>query len=756
MPAILSGVNAKGEENFRPLIETVLIDLLRVAADAPVEWPAASLILSVFGQSFIQHVNNSSSTSTSSSKGPSSQGNSSSGRNACPNTRAIALESLITLAGGMYQLEKIRYSTRKTGCIDIVEVRSALSAFLSSPILGLYNLTLTTDDSPNTMAPVDHVKQREFAFKLISRLRYTYFDGLSLAAKRFHLMTWLHEINQELSSTNPGPNDERRKQLEEMRKNLLIEFASTHHSISGNAPWLPPPRGAGVLSATGGPMSVSGGGGGCSGGTRAGLISPAASEPSVAWGSGPLSDIKLALYTGYGMGVDSRRKKTARAHRLATKIAPTYSHIPIGFDVLYMQIVKLVHDPSLAIRTRAIRGLSTLVEIYPECIPVPTIKEENSGNLNASDLISIIPLRLMDNSPMVREAAVELASRLVTIPTSGNYSVFLAKLFKHLINRVLDLQISVRKRAIKSLQNLLLLNQHSDNPEETRHASQTIILSSKQNFEACVTLLRRSNDEESIKQKIVMETFTSLWFTPLSTSDPLKLALLLERHARNICETVLHVRNRVAGVVEDFMKSILNQDGPEKAAQVDAAASQIVEFLVKMIQRLHNANWHVSNCQFHPKHNRESESTTKPNCECSGQPADGLSPSNTFLLLSMIAKPRPQLLLQHVPFITKMITSIMPPNSGSVPDGNALSYAIEIIEPCCFQVASKGGTNLSQLFPNGTVSLEDCLVYLLQRHCRVVVDASLSCLATIVNHLTKDYTRVAVCFANFYGKFFLS
>lgn len=62
----------------------------------------------------------------------------------------------------------------------------------------------------------------------------------------------------------------------------------------------------------------------------------------------------------------------------------------------------------------------------------------------------------------------------------------------------------------------------------------------------------------------------------------------------------------------------------------------------------------------------------------------------------------------------------------------------------------------SQLFPDGTVALEDCLVCLLQRHCRVVVDASLSCLAIIVNNLTKDYTRVTVCFANFYGELFHS
>lgn len=142
-------------------------------------------------------------------------------------------------------------------------------------------------------------------------------------------MSWLHEINQELTSTSPALNEERRKQLEETRKNLLIEFTSTHHSISGIAPWLPPPRGAGFGIV-----------GGVAGGNRAGLISPAASEPSVA-GERLLSDVKLALYTGYGMGADLRGKKTAHAHRLATKIVAKCPHAPIGFDVLYMQIVKV-------------------------------------------------------------------------------------------------------------------------------------------------------------------------------------------------------------------------------------------------------------------------------------------------------------------------------------------------------------------------------------------------------------------------------
>lgn len=151
-------------------------------------------------------------------------------------------------------------------------------------------------------------------------------------------MTWLQETNQELASTAPLPSEERRKQLEEIRRTLLLEFASTHHNISGTAPWLPPTRSA------------------AGSGNRAGLISPAASEPS-ATGERPLTDTRLALYTGYGMGADTRRRKTARAHRLALQIA-AHLHNPISFDVLYMQIVKVSQD---------IRALSTSSK-YESCL----------------------------------------------------------------------------------------------------------------------------------------------------------------------------------------------------------------------------------------------------------------------------------------------------------------------------------------------------------------------------------------------------
>ncbi|VDK39895.1 unnamed protein product [Taenia asiatica] len=738
---------AKGEDNLSPLVDTVIVDLLRVAADAPIEWPVASLLLTVFGKFLVQQLNGSSTTSSSlrsqtptqgaaagsatSATTSSSTTTSASNRNADSTARQIALDGLITLTGGMYHLQKLRGSVNEDN-FDLGEARSALSTFLGSPVLGLYHLTLGFDEesmrgatSTSVEGLSSHTRQREFAYQLISRLRYNHFDGLTLAAKRFHLMTWLHETNQELSSTTPLPTEERRKQLEEIRKGLLVEFASTHHSISGIAPWLPPTRGTG-----------SGGGNGGATGNRAGLISPAVSEPSIA-GERPLSDTRLALYTGYGLGADSRRKRTARAHRFATKIVARI-HGLIGFDVLYMQIVKMVHDASLVVRTRALRGLSILVETCPECIPAPVITE--SSTLSPSDLLSIIPHRLMDGSPMVREAAVELAGHLVSIPNSA----FPTRLFKPLVNRVLDMQISVRKRAVKSLQQLLL----SDS-DDTR---QTPLLTSKQRSDACVTLLRRFNDEDTIK-KVVMETFTALWFTPGTgeSVDASQLPARLEKRVRNMCEVVLNVRSRSSGVVEEFMASIFNQESPEKAVQVDTASSQIVDFLVKIVQRCHNASWHAANCPLHLKLNRGLPSSPETHCMCSTQPPDALSPQNVLLLLCILAKPRPQLFLQHISMLTQVVAfAAVSQDNGGILDGNALSYTIEIIESCCLYVAAEMGSRLSQLFPEGTDTLEDYLVVLLQRHCRAVVDSSVSCLAAIANHLTMNYSRVATCFVQFY------
>lgn len=96
----------------------------------------------------------------------------------------------------------------------------------------------------------------------------------------------------------------------------------------------------------------------------------------------------------------------------------------------------------------------------------------------------------MDNSPAVREAAVELVGRLV----SSNPVCFLTPLYQPLVDRVLDLCVSVRKRAVRSLQTLLMTGSST---------GRFVRLSTKQKTDAYITLLRRLNDEDTVKVWIV-------------------------------------------------------------------------------------------------------------------------------------------------------------------------------------------------------------------------------------------------------------
>lgn len=175
----------KGEDDLRPLVDTILVDLLRVTADSPVEWPVASLLLNVFGKLLIQQLNGGSSRSQ--SPPPPPPPSASAYRNAEVTPRLVAADNLVTLAGGLRLLGRIRGSPRSD--IDLAEAATAISTFLNSSVVGLYHLTLGIDDERCggdegergiTARLASYANQRDFAYQLISRLRYQHFDGLSV------------------------------------------------------------------------------------------------------------------------------------------------------------------------------------------------------------------------------------------------------------------------------------------------------------------------------------------------------------------------------------------------------------------------------------------------------------------------------------------------------------------------------------------------------------------------------------------------
>uniref|UniRef100_A0A8C8DNG4 Nipped-B protein n=1 Tax=Oryzias sinensis TaxID=183150 RepID=A0A8C8DNG4_9TELE len=154
-----------------------------------------------------------------------------------------------------------------------------------------------------------------------------------------------------------------------------------------------------------------------------------------------------------------------------------------SFDIYLTQILRVLGESAIAVRTKAMKCLSEVVAVDPSILARSEMQRGVHG-------------RLMDNSTSVREAAVELLGKFVL-----SRPQLTEQYYDMLIERILDTGISVRKRVIKILRDICL--------EQPTFSKIT---------EMCVKMIRRVNDEEGIK-KLVNETFQKLWFTPTPAHD---------------------------------------------------------------------------------------------------------------------------------------------------------------------------------------------------------------------------------------------
>ncbi|VDP90237.1 unnamed protein product [Echinostoma caproni] len=135
-----------------------------------------------------------------------------------------------------------------------------------------------------------------------------------------------------------------------------------------------------------------------------------------------------------------------------------------SFDVYLTQICRLLSESSVAVRTKALRCLSAVVEADPNV-------------LAREDIERAVQSRLLDTSTSVREAAVDLLGRFL-----GCKPELTAQYYPMLADRIRDKGVSVRKRVIRILRDICL-----EQPDFSRIP------------EICVKMIRRVNDEEGIK-----------------------------------------------------------------------------------------------------------------------------------------------------------------------------------------------------------------------------------------------------------------
>uniref|UniRef100_A0A1A8F8N9 Nipped-B protein n=2 Tax=Nothobranchius korthausae TaxID=1143690 RepID=A0A1A8F8N9_9TELE len=214
-----------------------------------------------------------------------------------------------------------------------------------------------------------------------------------------------------------------------------------------------------------------------------------------------------------------------------------------SFDIYLTQILRVLGESAIAVRTKAMKCLSEVVAVDPSI-------------LARSDMQRGVHGRLMDNSTSVREAAVELLGKFVL-----SRPQLTEQYYDMLIERILDTGISVRKRVIKILRDICL--------EQPTFSKVT---------EMCVKMIRRVNDEEGIK-KLVNETFQKLWFTPTPAHDKETMT----RKILNITDVVAACRDTGYDWFEQLLQNLLKSEEDASYKPAKKACVQLVDNLVEHI-----------------------------------------------------------------------------------------------------------------------------------------------------------------------------
>uniref|UniRef100_H3CUG8 Nipped-B protein n=1 Tax=Tetraodon nigroviridis TaxID=99883 RepID=H3CUG8_TETNG len=265
-----------------------------------------------------------------------------------------------------------------------------------------------------------------------------------------------------------------------------------------------------------------------------------------------------------------------------------------SFDIYLSQILRVLGESAIAVRTKAMKCLSEVVAV-------------DSSILARVDMQRGVHGRLMDNSTSVREAAVELVGRFVL-----SRPELIEQYYDMLIERILDTGISVRKRVIKILRDICL--------EQPGFRKIT---------EMCVKMIRRVNDEEGIK-KLVNETFQKLWFTPTPGQD----TEAMTRKILNITDVVLACKDSGYDWFEQLLQNLLKSEEQASYKPTKKACVQLVDNLVEHILKYEDS---------------------LADCEEKGFNSDRLVSCTTTLHL--FSKIRAQLMVKHAMTIQPYLTT---------------------------------------------------------------------------------------------------
>ncbi|XP_012262390.2 nipped-B-like protein [Athalia rosae] len=362
-----------------------------------------------------------------------------------------------------------------------------------------------------------------------------------------------------------------------------------------------------------------------------------------------------------------------------------------SFDRYLKQILHVLTESSIAIRTKAMKCLTMIVEA-------------DSSVLARVDMQLGVKHSFLDLSTSVREAAVDLVGKFVL-----SRPELIDKYYDMLSARILDTGVSVRKRVIKILKDICM-----ECPSFPKIP------------EICVKMIRRVNDEEGIR-KLVMEVFQNMWFTPVKDRPMLDTVALL-RKVMNITDVVTASKDMGLEWFEQLLVSLFkpkeDKDDSTKTLTEPpkallTACKQIVDCLIENVLRLEETSL---------------DDAEKPEKKGASQRLVAC-----LTTLYLFAKIRPQLLVNHAITLQPYL-SLKCQTQGDYQIISSVAHTLELVVPL---MEHPSETFLAQL--------EEDSVKLILQHDKSVVASCLSCLGSIVNNVTRNFKLIRDCFKKYYG-----
>lgn len=370
-------------------------------------------------------------------------------------------------------------------------------------------------------------------------------------------------------------------------------------------------------------------------------------------------------------------EEVARIDRLAEEISIVQDLRNSYQPILNVTLLAL-DAPPVFVRTKALRALGQIVTSDPTILTAANVRRG-------------IESHLLDSSPAVRDAAVELIGKyMIESPeVAGDY-------YQKIADRIADTGLGVRKRVIKLLRSFYGITDDI-----------------KRRTDICTKLVLRMFDEDDTVKDLSIKTLEELWF-PGTASQPglqkLRNATQVpDQHDKTQLQNKVSVIMGVAASfrdrqspLEDVLHKIMASKQDADAGQLHARYSEICETLIDgLVDASELPGFTVINC------------IRTIYLLSSAYPAI-LSGSNAFTLLPYLknaTSSEEQVTSDYLLKIFRVSIPHMPKTAAKF--GSELQLALQ---PMILKPSTAGGVQALQ--------------------------ETVACLCAVVQHLTHDFTRL--------------